>query len=163
MELGWLMPRLPTIIRSARLQFCVKNSITDIIKYNISPNSSATLRKADGRVEAHLIQIACSPVPDWAWNPSQQENYPKSLKKKELRPHCSTYWCIPLKEDTEFIACMKDILDVYGTSYNPKRSAVCEDEKPTRYREHGKRCLCVGAMTGKWIVNIPVMAHAVFS
>lgn len=163
MELGWLMPRLPTVIRSARLQFCVKNSITDIIKYNISPNSSATLRKADGRVEAHLIQIACSPVPDWAWNPSQQENYPKSLKKNELRPHCSTYWCIPLKEDTEFIACMKDILDVYGTSYNPKRSAVCEDEKPTRYRGHGKRCLCVGAMTGKWIVNIPVMAHAVFS
>lgn len=58
---------------------------------------------------------------------------------------------------------MKDILDVYGTSYNPKRSAVREDEKPTRYRGHGKRCLCVGAMTGKWIVNIPVMAHAVFS
>lgn len=35
-----------------------------IIKYNISPNSSAALRKADGRVEAHLIQIACGPAPE---------------------------------------------------------------------------------------------------
>ena len=45
------------------IQSYVKNGITDIIKYNISPKSSAALRKADGRVEAHLIQIACSPVP----------------------------------------------------------------------------------------------------
>ncbi len=42
----------------------VKNGITDIVKYNISPNSSEALRKADGRAEAHLIQIACSPAPD---------------------------------------------------------------------------------------------------
>ncbi len=42
----------------------VKNGITDIVKYNISPNSSAALRKADGRAEAHLIQIACSPAPE---------------------------------------------------------------------------------------------------
>ena len=49
------------------IQSYVKNGITDIIKYNISPNSSAALRKADGRVEAHLIQIACSPVPQKAF------------------------------------------------------------------------------------------------
>lgn len=42
----------------------VKNGITEIVKYNISPNSSAALRKADGRVEAHLIQIACGPAPE---------------------------------------------------------------------------------------------------
>ncbi len=42
----------------------VKNGITGIVKYNISPNSSVALRKADGRAEAHLIQIACSPAPD---------------------------------------------------------------------------------------------------
>ena len=41
------------------IQSYVKNGITDIVKYNISPNSSAALRKADGRTEAHLIQIAC--------------------------------------------------------------------------------------------------------
>ena len=46
------------------VQSYVKNGITDIIKYNISPNSSAALRKADGRMEAHLIQIACGPAPE---------------------------------------------------------------------------------------------------
>lgn len=42
----------------------VKNGITDIIRYNISPNSSAALRKVDGRTEARIIQMACGPVPD---------------------------------------------------------------------------------------------------
>ena len=31
------------------IQSYVKNGITNIVKYNISPNSSAALRKADGR------------------------------------------------------------------------------------------------------------------
>lgn len=42
----------------------MKNGITDIIRYNISPNSAAARRKVDGRMEAHIIQIACGPVPD---------------------------------------------------------------------------------------------------
>lgn len=45
------------------IQSYVNNGINDIIKYNISPNSSAALRKADGRTEAHLVQIACGPAP----------------------------------------------------------------------------------------------------
>ena len=31
------------------IQSYVKNGMTNIVKYNISPNSSAALRKADGR------------------------------------------------------------------------------------------------------------------
>lgn len=42
----------------------VSNGIKDIIRYNISPNSSAALRKVDGRTEARIIQMACSPAPD---------------------------------------------------------------------------------------------------
>ena len=42
----------------------VKNGIKDIIRYNISPNSSAALRKIDGRAEAHIIQMACGPAPE---------------------------------------------------------------------------------------------------
>lgn len=38
--------------------------IDEVIRYHISPNSSAALRKADGRTEARLIQIACGPVPE---------------------------------------------------------------------------------------------------
>ena len=42
----------------------VDKGLDSIILYNISPNSAAALRKVDGRAEAKLIQIACSPVPD---------------------------------------------------------------------------------------------------
>ena len=38
--------------------------IDSVIRYNISPNSAAALRKTDGRAEAKLIQIACGPAPD---------------------------------------------------------------------------------------------------
>jgi len=42
----------------------VNKGIDSIIRYNISPNSAVALRKADGRAEAKLIQIACGPAPD---------------------------------------------------------------------------------------------------
>lgn len=44
------------------VQSYVKNGIKDIIRYNISPNSSAALRKVDGSTEARIIQMACSPA-----------------------------------------------------------------------------------------------------
>ena len=37
------------------VQSYVKNSITDIVHYNISSNSSTALRKMDGRTEACII------------------------------------------------------------------------------------------------------------
>ena len=40
------------------------------------------------------------------------------------------YWCIPPKEDAEFVACMEDVLDVYELPYDPVRPVVCMDEKP---------------------------------
>ncbi len=46
------------------VQSYVKNGITDIVRYNISPNSGAALRKMDGRTEARIIQMACGPVPE---------------------------------------------------------------------------------------------------
>lgn len=41
-----------------------EKGIDSIIRYNISPNSATALRKADGRTEARIIQIACGPAPD---------------------------------------------------------------------------------------------------
>lgn len=46
------------------IQSYVKNGIRDIIRYKISPNSSAALRKVDGRAEARIVQMACSPAPE---------------------------------------------------------------------------------------------------
>jgi len=42
----------------------VDKGIDSIIRYNISPNLAAALRKADGCAEAKLIQTACGPAPD---------------------------------------------------------------------------------------------------
>ncbi len=46
------------------VQSYVRNGITDIVRYNINPNSSVALRKMDGRTEARIIQMACGPVPE---------------------------------------------------------------------------------------------------
>lgn len=50
------------------------------------------------------------------------------------------YWCIPPKEDAEFVACMEDVLDVYELPYDSQRPVVCMDEKPYQLlgdaREH---------------------------
>lgn len=39
-------------------------------------------------------------------------------------------WCIPPKQNAEFVAHMEDVLDVYSRPYNEKRSVICMDEKP---------------------------------
>ena len=39
-------------------------------------------------------------------------------------------WCIPPKENAEFVANMEDVLDVYEQPYDAKRPVVCMDEKP---------------------------------
>lgn len=40
------------------------------------------------------------------------------------------YWCIPPKENAEFVAHMEDILDIYELPYHPEVPVVCMDEKP---------------------------------
>jgi len=42
----------------------VHKGIESILRYHINPNSVVSLRKADGRTEVKLIQIACGPAPD---------------------------------------------------------------------------------------------------
>ena len=40
------------------------------------------------------------------------------------------YWCIPSKEDADFVVCMEDVFDVYELPYDPMYPVVCMDEKP---------------------------------
>ena len=37
-------------------------------------------------------------------------------------------WCIPEKENAEFVCAMEDVLEVYHRPYDPKRPQVCFDE-----------------------------------
>jgi transposase len=45
------------------IQSYVRDGVDAIAKFNRNPNSNAKL-KADGRVEAKMIQIACGPAPE---------------------------------------------------------------------------------------------------
>jgi transposase len=134
----------PTITNVVR-KF-VNEGLDATIKLKRSVNSDNAQRKVDGRVEAKLLEVACGPVPKghsrWTLRlleaqmkiildePISREAIRRTLKKNQLRPHRSDYWCLPKKEDPEFIACMEDVLDVYELPYNPKVPVVCMDEKP---------------------------------
>lgn len=75
----------------------------------------------DGCAEARIIQIGCSPASEghsrWALRLLEEkahieldvsvgrENICQTLKN-ELKPYKNAYWCIPLKENAEFVVCM---------------------------------------------------------
>ena len=39
-------------------------------------------------------------------------------------------WCIPPKQNAEFVAHMEDVLSVYARPYDAKKPVICMDEKP---------------------------------
>ena len=39
-------------------------------------------------------------------------------------------WCIPPKQNADFVAHMEDVLEVYSRPYEPRRPVVCMDEQP---------------------------------
>ena len=39
-------------------------------------------------------------------------------------------WCIPPKQNAEFVAHMEDVLEVYSRPFDEKRPVICMDEKP---------------------------------
>lgn len=42
------------------------------------------------------------------------------------------YWVIPPDADSEFVACMEEVLDTYEEPYNPQRPVICMDEQPVQ-------------------------------
>ncbi len=42
------------------------------------------------------------------------------------------YWVIPPESDSEFVASMEDILDLYSMPYNASMPVVCMDEQPVQ-------------------------------
>jgi hypothetical protein len=51
------------------------------------------------------------------------------VKKNEIKPWLKEEWCIPPKQNAEFVWHMEDVLDVYHRPYDPRRPMVCMDEK----------------------------------
>jgi len=103
-------------------------------------------RKLAAREEALLVATACSQPPAGRarWTLSllademvrltqheslSSETIRRRLAEKELKPWLKKMWCIP-KVDTEFVARMEDVLDLYAEVPDPRRPVVCFDETP---------------------------------
>ena len=50
-------------------------------------------------------------------------------------------WCIPPKQDADFVAKMEDILDVYSLPYDENCPVICLDEKPYQLLDERRKSL----------------------
>ena len=49
-------------------------------------------------------------------------------KKNELKPGRKSMWCIPPKQNAEFVYHMENVLEVYQRPYDPRFPLICMDE-----------------------------------
>ena len=47
-----------------------------------------------------------------------------------------SYWCIPPKQNSAFVAAMEDVLSVYARPYTLQKPVICMDEKPYQLLGH---------------------------
>jgi transposase len=105
-------------------------------------------RKLSGKEEALLVATACSKPPQgrarWtlvlladklvrltAHDSISRETVRRRLAENDLKPWRKDMWCIP-QVDSEYVARMEDVLDLYAEAPDPKRPVVCFDESPTQ-------------------------------
>ena len=103
-------------------------------------------RKLDAKEEALLIATACSAPPEgrarWTLDlladamvrltsheSLSSETVRRRLDENELKPWRKKMWCIP-KVDTEFVARMEDVLELYAEEPDEQHPVVCFDETP---------------------------------
>jgi transposase len=114
---------------------------------NEQPRAGAA-RKLSGKEEALLVATACAaaPVGRARWTLQllagemvrltehtglSRETVRRRLLENELKPWRKEMWCIP-KVDSEYVARMEDVLDLYTEDAPPERPVVCFDESPTQ-------------------------------
>jgi transposase len=102
-------------------------------------------RLLDGKHEAYLIALACSPSPEgsvrwtlrllakqlveWGYVETvSHETVRQVLLANELNPWIKKQWCLPTPPAADFVYHMEDVLHVYTPPYDGKRPQVCMDE-----------------------------------
>lgn len=142
----------PTV--KATLDTYIASGIEGILTIHRNEHSDISRKKVDGKLEAKLISIACSEVPtgrgdywklsmiqdelkvfletnsEYEFNSLSVSTISRTLRRNELRPHLNKYWCIPPEHDSDFVAAMEDVLEVYQRPYNSSLPVWCMDEKP---------------------------------
>jgi transposase len=120
-------------------------------------------RKLSVSEEALLVATACSKPPSghahWTMEllagemvrlteheSLSAETVRRRLVEKKLKPWQKKMWCIP-KVDTEFVAKMEDVVDLYAEAPDKTRPVVCFDETPRQLI--GEARVPVAAKPGK--------------
>ena len=105
-------------------------------------------RKLTGREETLLVAVACSDPPAgrarWTLellademvqrtehDELSRETVRRRLGEQSVKPWQRKMWCIPCV-DTEYVARMEDVLDLYSEAPDPHRPVVCFDETPVQ-------------------------------
>ena len=105
-------------------------------------------RKLTGREETLRVAVACSDPPAgrarWTLelladeivqrtghDGLSRETVRRRLAEQSVKPWQRKMWCIP-RVDTEYVARMEDVLDLYTDTPDPRRPVVCFDETPVQ-------------------------------
>ncbi len=144
---------VPTVIDTLK-KYCTLG-LEAAITPNRNRHSDTARLKVTGEVEARIIATACKAAPEgyvrWTLTllekectvileePVSRATIGRVLKRNDLHPHLSAYWCIPPEADADFVAHMEDILDIYQQPYNPARPLWCMDEKPYQILDEARQ------------------------
>jgi transposase len=136
---------VPTIERVR--QYFVEEGIQQAL------SSRKTRRKyqhlMDGVQEAHLLALACSQPPKghrrWSLRLLASEmirlehiedvshtTVHHVMQDNELKPWLKEEWCIPPKQNAEFVYRMEDVLEVYQRPEEARFPLICFDETPVQ-------------------------------
>ena len=61
----------------------------------------------------------------------------RRLAENDLKPWQQKMWCVP-KVDSEYVARMEDVLDLYAKPPDPRYPVVCFDESPVQLIGHAR-------------------------
>jgi len=103
----------------------------------------------DGIQEAYLLALACSQPPKghqrWSLRLLASEmvrlEYIEEvshvtvrhvMQDNELKPWLKEEWCIPPRQNAEFVYCMEDVLGVYQRPEDSRFPLICFDETPVQ-------------------------------
>ncbi len=145
---------IPTIQR-VRERF-VEQSFEQAL--NPSPTRRKYQRLLDGVQEAYLIALTCSTPPKgyrrWSLrllaekmiqleyaDELSHETVRQVLAENELKPWLRKEWCIPPKENAQFVYHMEDVLDVYQRPADPRYPLICFDETPVQLVSETRKAL----------------------
>jgi len=51
------------------------------------------------------------------------------------------YWVIPPEQDSEFVACMEEVLEIYQSAYDKEYPVVCMDEQPVQLTKETRKTI----------------------